>query len=127
MTEFAFDIPTLDAGDVALRAIQESDLEPMAAFYATERSQFVGGPLPRVEAWRMISSNLGHWALRGYGMWVIEAEARPIGMCGFIFREGWASRNSAGRSGAALRDAGLPIRPSLRRGRMVHSPTGWTA
>jgi RimJ/RimL family protein N-acetyltransferase len=89
MTQFAFEIPTLDAGDVSLRAIQESDLEPLAAFYATDRSQFVGGPLPRVDAWRIISSNLGHWALRGYGMWIIAADQQPVGMCGFIFREGW--------------------------------------
>lgn len=89
MTRFAFDIPTLEAGDAGLRAIQESDLEPLAAFYATERSRFVGGPLPRVDAWRMISSNLGHWALRGYGMWVITADKQPVGLCGFIFREGW--------------------------------------
>lgn len=89
MTRFAFDIPTLEAGDAGLRAIQESDLERLAAFYATERSRFVGGPLPRVDAWRMISSNLGHWALRGYGMWVITADKQPVGLCGFIFREGW--------------------------------------
>ncbi len=89
MTQFAFDIPTLDAGDVTLRAIAESDLDAIAAFYATERSQFVGGPLPRVDAWRIISSNLGHWALRGYGMWIIAADQQPVGMCGFIFREGW--------------------------------------
>lgn len=89
MTRFAFEIPMLDAGDVTLRAIQESDLEPLAAFYATERSQFVGGPLPRVDAWRIISGNLGHWALRGYGMWVIASDQQPVGMCGFIFREGW--------------------------------------
>lgn len=89
MTRFAFDIPTLEAADVTLRAIREGDLEPLAAFYATARSAFVGGPLPRVDAWRMISGNLGHWALRGYGMWVIDMDQQPVGLCGFIFREGW--------------------------------------
>lgn len=89
MTHFAFDIPTLEAGEVTLRAVQESDLDPLAAFYATERSRFVGGPLPRVDAWRMIAGNLGHWALRGYGMWVIAVDQQPAGLCGFIFREGW--------------------------------------
>lgn len=89
MTRFVFEIPTLEAGDVSLRAIQESDLEPLAAFYATERSAFVGGPLSRADAWRLISGNLGHWALRGYGMWVIDLDRQPVGVCGFIFREGW--------------------------------------
>lgn len=91
MTRFAFDIPTLDAGDVSLRAVRESDLDAIAAFYATERSHFVGGPLDRIASWRVISASLGHWALRGYGYWQIEdkASGQPAGACGFIFREGW--------------------------------------
>lgn len=91
MTQFAFDIPTLDAGDVTLRAVRESDLDAIAAFYATERSHFVGGPLDRINCWRVISGSLGHWALRGYGYWQIEdkASGQTAGACGFIFREGW--------------------------------------
>ncbi|MCD1627525.1 GNAT family N-acetyltransferase [Seohaeicola saemankumensis] len=120
MTQFAFEIPTIKAGDVSLRAIQENDLEPLAAFYATERSMFVGGPLPRVDAWRMISGNIGHWALRGYGMWVIDMDRQPVGMCGFIFREGWdepelgwqvwngfEARGIAFQSASAARDQGV--------------------
>lgn len=91
MTRFAFDIPTVPAGDVVLRAPRESDLDDIARFYAGDRSQFVGGPMGRPDCWRMISGGLGHWALRGYGMWQIadKDSDQAVGACGFIYREGW--------------------------------------
>lgn len=91
MTTVTLHIPTIDAGEIVLRAISEVDLGPLATFYAGERSKFVGGPLSRADCWRLIAGNLGHWALRGYGMWVIADRAcgDPMGICGFIFREGW--------------------------------------
>ena len=91
MTRFAFDIPTLDAGPVTLRAPREGDLDALAGFMASERSQYVGGPANRADSWAIIARILGHWALRGYGFWYIaEKETdRAIGACGFINREGW--------------------------------------
>ncbi len=91
MTRFAFDIPTVDAGDVILRAPRESDLDALAGFMASDRSHFVGGPATRPDCWGIIARILGHWALRGYGYWYIAEKDtdRPIGGCGFINREGW--------------------------------------
>ncbi|GAW33084.1 hypothetical protein RA2_00120 [Roseovarius sp. A-2] len=91
MTTLTLHIPTVEAGDIVLRAICEDDLDPLATFYAGARSHFVGGPLERADCWRLIAGNLGHWALRGYGMWVISdrASGDPMGICGFIYREGW--------------------------------------
>lgn len=91
MSILTLDIPEVKCGDLILRAVREDDLGPLAAFYAGARSRFVGGPLDRAECWRLIAGNLGHWALRGYGMWVIadRSDGNPLGLCGFIFREGW--------------------------------------
>lgn len=91
MTTLTLHIPEVQSGDLLLRAVCEDDLDPVAAFYAGARSHFVGGPLARAECWRLIAGNLGHWALRGYGMWVIadRETGDPLGLCGFIFREGW--------------------------------------
>ncbi|MBQ0749085.1 MAG: GNAT family N-acetyltransferase [Roseovarius sp.] len=91
MTTFTVHIPEVKSGDLVLRAICEDDLDALAAFYAGARSHFVGGPLGRAECWRLIAANLGHWALRGYGMWVISDRGTgdPMGLCGFIFRDGW--------------------------------------
>lgn len=91
MTRFAVDIPVIETERLILRAPQESDLDALAAFYATPRSHIVGGPMDRADCWRIISGGLGHWLLRGFGMWHIhhKADDRMIGACGFIFREGW--------------------------------------
>ena len=91
MTTFSVDIPTIETDRLILREARESDLDTLATFMASERSHFVGGPLDRANCWRLISGSLGHWLLRGYGMWYIhhKADDRVIGACGFIFREGW--------------------------------------
>ena len=92
MTSFAIDIPVIETERLTLRAIRESDLDALTAFYEGERSHFVGGPLDRARCWQMIAGNLGHWLLRGYGMWVIETRdsGAAIGLVGFIYREGWS-------------------------------------
>ncbi len=91
MTLFSVEIPTVETDRLILREARESDLEALANFMMSERSYFVGGPLDRSNSWRLISGSLGHWLLRGYGMWYIhhKADDRVIGACGFIFREGW--------------------------------------
>ena len=91
MTTFSVDIPIIETERLILRDARESDLDDLASFMASERSHFVGGPMDRANCWRLISGSLGHWMLRGYGMWNIhhKADDRVIGTCGFIFREGW--------------------------------------
>ncbi|MCI0738221.1 MAG: hypothetical protein L0Y72_04200 [Gemmataceae bacterium] len=32
----------------------------------------VGAPFSRAESWPHIATMLGHWQLRGYGMWAVE-------------------------------------------------------
>lgn len=50
-----------------------------------------GSTMDRAAAWRAIASALGHWALRGYGQWVItlKQSGEPIGRGGLYNPEGW--------------------------------------
>jgi len=50
-----------------------------------------GVTLSREDAWRSMASFLGHWALRGYGMWALEEKATGdlVGRAGFLNPEGW--------------------------------------
>ena len=82
-------IPTLTTNRLILRAPTEADFDPFAAFYAGERSHFVGGPLTREAAWRMLAMEAGHWVLRGYGRWIVEYTGTPVGMVGLFNPEGW--------------------------------------
>ncbi len=45
----------------------------------------------REETWRIMTMFLGHWALRGYGIWAVEEKStgRFIGRAGLWNPEGW--------------------------------------
>lgn len=91
MSTFTLPIPVVETERLILRGPRESDFEPAAAFAASERSRFVGGPYTRFEAWRGFIGILGHWALRGFGMWMLEhRETGAIaGRVGMICHDGW--------------------------------------
>jgi len=84
-------IPTLTTDRLTLRAPGPQDVAPMLAFYASERSRFVGGPLNADLAWRQLATEIGHWALRGYGRWIAEetATGQAVGMIGLWNPQGW--------------------------------------
>lgn len=69
------DIPTLETERLILRAITLADFPAMRDFFACERSQFVGGPLSANMAWYGFASDLGQWALMGFGAFAIEEKA----------------------------------------------------
>ncbi|MEM6889566.1 MAG: GNAT family N-acetyltransferase [Pseudomonadota bacterium] len=77
-------IPTIETERLILRAPVEADVAPFAAFYASDASAFVGGPLPDYEVWRYVAQVLGHWALKGFGRWMVEEKATTgaIGLIG---------------------------------------------
>jgi RimJ/RimL family protein N-acetyltransferase len=90
-------IPVLTTERLTLRAPRLGDFEAIAAFLASDRSRFVGGPRSRRESWRALASTLGHWELRGYGMWGVEVTATGayVGQVGLHNPEGWIARELA--------------------------------
>ncbi|SEC32074.1 GNAT family N-acetyltransferase [Rhodobacter sp. 24-YEA-8] len=64
--------PVLETGDLRLRMPKLSDFEYRAAFYASDRSVWEGGPLSRNAAWRLWASEVGQWPLMGYGPFTVE-------------------------------------------------------
>jgi RimJ/RimL family protein N-acetyltransferase len=84
-------IPVLGTERLRLRAPAAGDFEAMAAFLASERARMIGGPLDRLAAWRALAASLGHWELRGYGMWAVEEAATGafVGQVGMFDPEGW--------------------------------------
>ncbi|PIE14160.1 MAG: GNAT family N-acetyltransferase [Rhodobacterales bacterium] len=85
------DIPVLETERLILRGPREEDFEAFAAFGASERSKFVGGPYPRIRSWGGFLATYGHWALRGYGMWMVEdrQSCQTAGRIGMIYNDGW--------------------------------------
>jgi RimJ/RimL family protein N-acetyltransferase len=89
-----FDIPTLETARLRLTALSASHFDDYAAMLADPTStRWVGDgePLDRGHAWRSLAMLLGHWQLRGYGMWALELKDSGAfaGRAGLMYPEGW--------------------------------------
>lgn len=84
-------IPTLTTDRLTLGPLGLDHFEALAAFYASERSRFVGGPKDRAQSWRQLSTEIGHWTLRGFGRFAVHETATNsfVGIVGAWDPEGW--------------------------------------
>jgi RimJ/RimL family protein N-acetyltransferase len=87
-------VPRLETPRLVLRAFAADDFEAYAAIMsdpAVTRFLGDGRPLDRTGAWWQLAMLMGHWALRGFGVWAVEERAtgRLLGRIGFMQPEGW--------------------------------------
>lgn len=87
------DVPVIETPRLMLRELRPADFDDYARMCADgETMRYLGGEaLSAADAWRSLAFFLGHWQLRGFGMWgVVErATDRLIGRIGFHQPEGW--------------------------------------
>jgi RimJ/RimL family protein N-acetyltransferase len=115
-------IPQLTTDRLLLRAFRPDDFEPYAAMMANpEVGRFLmdGRPLSRTEAWCQMAMFIGHWVLRGYGLWAVEERetGQFIGRIGCLELEGFPAFEiaytltaSAWRRGYAREGAAAALR-----------------
>lgn len=85
-----FAIPTLQTARLTLRAPREADFAAMLAFNDSPRSAFLTSGADEHSVWRALLSNIGHWALRGYGFYSVDTRSGEfIGRVGVIFHHTW--------------------------------------
>ena len=75
-----------------LRGWRPSDFDVYAAYFAHEdTARFVGGQMSRQKAWRLFAAVVGHWTLKGYGLWAVEEKTGGtfVGCVGLWEPEGW--------------------------------------
>jgi RimJ/RimL family protein N-acetyltransferase len=73
---------TMETERLILRPWHADDYDAYARFYESDPlSRFSGGPMDSAVAWRHLASVIGHWTLRGYGVWAIEDRKTDI-LCG---------------------------------------------
>lgn len=84
-------IPVVDTKRLRLRAPKLADLPALYAFYETDRSHMVGGPMNERDVHRIMMSTIGSWALKGHGMWHIADKDTDalLGATGIIFAPTW--------------------------------------
>ena len=82
----------LETERLVLRWFREDDF-PGYLEIATdpEVMKFIGGTQTQLEAWRAMTSHIGHWYFRGYGVFAVEEKSttKMIGRIGFMNPPGW--------------------------------------
>jgi RimJ/RimL family protein N-acetyltransferase len=86
---------TLDTERLQLRSWRLDDFDDFAAMMADPQvMRFLAGdgkPLPRFGAWQAFASTVGHWELRGFGMFAVieSATGTLVGRVGPWYPEDW--------------------------------------
>jgi RimJ/RimL family protein N-acetyltransferase len=85
---------TLASERLVLRMFCESDFDAYAEMCGDpEVMRFLGDgqPLSRADAWRNLAIVIGHWHLRGFGLWAVEEKRTGalVGRVGCWQPEGW--------------------------------------
>ena len=85
---------SLETKRLLLRSWREGDLDAYFGMVSDpEVMRFIGdgSTYDRVGAWRSMAYLLGHWQLRGFGLWAVEEKAtgRLVGRVGLNQPEGW--------------------------------------
>jgi len=117
-----FIIPNLNTDRLLLRAFEKDDLDPFASMVSDlevmQRATYDGTTMNRTRAWNWLCFMLGHWHMRGFGIWGVEEKTSGelIGRIGLQFLDSfddvelvWMLAKSAWGKGFAAEGARAAI------------------
>jgi len=84
--------PTLETDRLRLIPPSAACAEAWTRFYTDPvASHHYGGPISAAAAWTRLASDLGSWALQGFGVWALQRRdsGEIVGACGFWQGLGW--------------------------------------
>ena len=122
-------IPAIETERLRLRGWSERDFEPFAAIYADEgQARYIGGACDREDAWRRMALVVGHWTLRGFGLWALEEKSSGAycGWAGLWAPQGWPEPEVGWTLTLAARGRGLATEAALRARAYAYETLGWT-
>ena len=128
MTATTITIPHLETERMILRAPRLEDFDAWAAFYASARAKFVGGPQTPELTWRSLSGELGHWAMRGFGRWALEEKSSGavMGVVGLWFPEGFPEHELGWDLFDGFTGQGYASEAALAARAYAYETLGWT-
>jgi RimJ/RimL family protein N-acetyltransferase len=121
-------IPELTTERLLMRAFREDDFPSFARFYADEATaRYIGGVCSEEDAWRRMAAFVGHWNLRGYGLWALELRDTGTfaGYCGAWFPHGWPEPEIGWGLLKPCQGRGLATQAARRALGHVYGTLGW--
>ena len=121
--------PVLETERLRLRAPAPADIDAWATYKASQRSRFTGGVQERPQAWRGFCGIIGHWAVRGYGMFVLTRHGSDaaLGLVGPWFPDGWPGQEIGWMLfDASLEGQGLAREAALAARTHAYDALGWS-
>ncbi|OAN70323.1 acetyltransferase [Jannaschia sp. EhC01] len=122
-------IPTLLSERLTLRAPSLGDFEAIAAFRASDRAAFVGGPSTEAQSWQYLAAMIGHWHLRGYGRWIVAEtgnEDVALGIVGPLCPVDWPEPEIAWTMFEAGEGKGYAYEATLLARDFAYQTLDWT-
>ena len=122
------DIPVLETRRLVLRGPEPEDYPDFKATFASYRSRFMGGPLNSYEAWMLYAAEIGHWEIRGFGMWMIHDRKtdQTYGMAGGWQPAKWPEREIAWIIWPNVAGKGYALEATDRARRYFYEVLGWS-
>ncbi|MCA0922127.1 GNAT family N-acetyltransferase [Pseudooceanicola nanhaiensis] len=120
-------IPVLETKRLILRGPEPQDYPNFKATFSSYRSRFMGGPLNPYESWMLYAAEIGHWQIRGYGMWMIHdrESGRTLGMAGGWFPAQWPEREIAWIIWPEVAGRGYALEATHAARRYFYETLGW--
>ena len=120
-------IPEIRTKRLVLRGPEPQDYPDFKATFSSYRSRFMGGPLNTYEAWMLYAAEIGHWQIRGYGMWMIhDSETdETYGMAGGWKPAGWPEAEIAWIIWPRVAGRGIALEAADAVRRYFYEKRGW--
>jgi ribosomal-protein-alanine N-acetyltransferase len=120
-------IPTLTTSRIILRGFRASDWDAYAALNADPavRAGLDGKLLTREQSWSQMETFMGQWALRGYGLFVVEFDGRLAGRVGILNLPGWPEPELAWTIASQFWGRGLATEAAAEARSWAFSALGW--
>jgi RimJ/RimL family protein N-acetyltransferase len=122
------DIPVIETRRLILSAPEPADYPKFKATFTSYRARFMGGPLNDYEAWMLYAAEIGHWQIRGFGMWMIHDRetGATCGMAGGWQPAMWPEREIAWVIWPEVAGRGIALEATHAARAHFYAHMGWT-
>ncbi|WP_136635893.1 GNAT family N-acetyltransferase [Pseudooceanicola onchidii] len=120
-------IPVIETERLVLRGPEPADYPNFKHTFSSYRSRFMGGPLNAYESWMLYAAEIGHWRIRGYGMWMIHDRKTDatLGMAGGWKPAQWPEAEIAWIIWPDTAGKGYALEATHAARRYFYSTLGW--